>query len=278
MPGINLPQYVKPPMGMNANAKASPTQSAYNNYGTAMRQQGEDYSDIMNKFRSVYDSAGSGNGSGSANFNFDVNLPTYQTTPDYRSAVNNLADLSKTGGYSQADIDNIRERGISPIRSVYGNAQNNLKRQRTLQGGYSPNFAAVSAKMAREMSSQLSDATTNVNAQIAQQVAQNKIGIAGQYAGTTAGEQGSRNNFELERSKMANQFGLDKLNMQERQFEIPFQTRLSALSGMANLYGTTPAIGALTQNGAQNQASLQANIQSNNRSHGLNTLGRYLGA
>src|SRR6266852_3480585 len=40
----------------------------------------------------------------------------YSQSPDVTSSLSNLRDLSTTGGYSAGDIQNIRERDISPIR------------------------------------------------------------------------------------------------------------------------------------------------------------------
>jgi hypothetical protein len=267
-PGTYKPNYVKPP---------SPVQDAYNNQATAYKQQGQDYSDIMNKFRDLYDRAGNISTNG-LDLNANFNIPSYQSTKDYTDAISKQKALAENGGYSPEDIANIRERGISPIRSVYQNAQRNVERQRALQGGYSPNFAVVSAKMAREMSSQLSDATTNINAQIAQQIAQNKIGATNAYAGTASHEQDERNNFELQSAQMGNSLALDKLGIQERLLEFPIQSRRSALDGMIGLYGTTPAWASLTQNGALNNAQLHNSITQGNRANGLDLLSRYMGA
>jgi len=121
----------------------------------------------------------------------------YSQSGDLTSAIANLKGLSETGGYSEGDKANITARGIAPIRAVYGNAQNDLSRQRALTGGYSPNYGAVSSKMAREMADQLSAKTTDVAAVLGQNIAQNKLTIAPTYANATAGQ-----------SDLANQIGL----------------------------------------------------------------------
>ena len=256
--------YVKP--------KKSPVDTAYDTYGTAAKAQGQDYTDIMNRYKSLYDTLGSGGGNGNSalNLNYDYTVPTYRTSADYTDAVKNLRTLAGNGGYTDQDIADIRARAISPIRAVYGNAQTNLNRQRRLQGGYSPNYTAATTKMAREMSSQLSDATTNANAQIAQQIAQNKVGLAGQYADTTSHEQDSRNQFDLATAEMGNKYGLDKLNANIQSYQIPIQAKLAALGGMAGLYGTTPAVTSLMQHGAQNEAQMDAA----NRQQDFNNKGR----
>ncbi len=241
-----------------------PTQSAYDNYGTAVRQQGADYSNIMNKYNDVYSSIPGMGQNAAKTFQMDYTKPTYQTTQDYTRAVGNLRNTSDKGLYSDEDQANLRERGVSPIRSVYANAQRNVNRQRSLQGGYSPNYAAVSAKMAREMSSQLSDQTTKVNAQIAQDIAQQRAAAQSQYAGTAAGEQNARNQFELSAADMNNKYGLANVDQQMQDYWKPTQMKLSALGGMNQTYGTTPAFAALMQNGALQQGAQQANVNQNN--------------
>jgi len=98
---------------------------------------------------------------------------------------NNIAaqyqQFSNTGGYSPEDVSNIRSRALSPTRAVYANAQQNVNRQRSLQGGYSPGFGTLQARMAREQSQGLSDASTNTEAGLAQMIQEGKLkGLAGQ--------------------------------------------------------------------------------------------------
>jgi hypothetical protein len=259
----------------------NPLQGAYDAYSGSVRQQAGDYDDIMNRYRSLLTDIGNNLGPNLRNSIATSGtggpiVPTYQSTPDYQNAISNLGGLAKTGGYSDADIANIRERGISPIRSVYANAQENLNRQKSLQGGYSPNYAAVSAKMAREMSSQLADQTTAVNAQLAQNIAQNKIATSTPYASITAGEQANRNDFALRAADIANSTKNNNLNAILESYTAPLQGKLSALSGMTGLYGTTPAFANMLGNQANAQAGLQAGIQQGNRSAALNTISQYL--
>ena len=89
-------------------------------------------------------------------------------------------NFANTGGYSPDDISNIRARSVAPMRAVYQNAQNDINRQRSLQGGYSPNYTAASAKMARELGYGLADASTNTEAALADQIRQGKLsGLGG---------------------------------------------------------------------------------------------------
>lgn len=100
-------------------------------------------------------------------------------------------DFAKTGGFSAADLANIRARAVSPIRAVYANAQQNVNRQRALQGGYSPGFGVLQARMAREQGQGASDAATNAEASIAEMVQQGKLAGLQGMAGTEARQSGS---------------------------------------------------------------------------------------
>lgn len=123
---------------------------------------------------------------------------TYQQNPDVIAGLSRLKNLVDTGGYTPEGIADIRERGISPIRSVYANAQRNVDRSRALSGGYSPNFNAVSAKMAREMADVVGNQTTNVNAGIAQNVAANKLSAAPAYSAAAQAQSELQNLIERE--------------------------------------------------------------------------------
>lgn len=95
-------------------------------------------------------------------------------------------DFAKTGGFSAADLANIRARALSPVRAVYANAQQNVNRQRALQGGYSPGFGVLQARMAREQGQETSDAATNAEAAIAEMVQKGKLAGLQGMAGTEA--------------------------------------------------------------------------------------------
>jgi len=197
---------------------------------------------------------------------------TYQfsQTPDYRGAVSNLQGLAQTGGYSTQDIADMRARGISPIRAIYARAQANLNRNRALQGGYSPNYAAATAKMARDESQQISDATQNVNAQLAQMIAQNKLAIAPELASTTAGEQALQNQYGAQAVNTANQgqmWNVQNLQDIDRQ---NLGSRIQSLEGLRSLYGTTPALASLFGDQAMRTAGLVQNATNDQIAAGSN--------
>lgn len=136
---------------------------------------------------------------------------------DYERLMGQYDDWTKTGGYSPDDISNIRARNSAPFRSVYSNAERELDRNKALQGGYSPNYAAASAKMAREMSQGLSDANRNVEGDIAQMVHQGKLqGLQGasQLYGTTPGLASTFGSQNLQAQQMMNQLNLGLIDAQ----------------------------------------------------------------
>lgn len=95
-------------------------------------------------------------------------------------------DFAKTGGFSASDLANIRARAVSPVRAAYQNAQQNVNRQRSLQGGYSPGFGVLQARMQRQQGQGVSDAATNAEAGIAEMVQQGKLAGLQGMAGTEA--------------------------------------------------------------------------------------------
>jgi hypothetical protein len=99
-------------------------------------------------------------------------------------------NFAQTGGFSPTDLANIRARAVSPVRAVYQNAQQNVNRQRALQGGYSPGFGVLQDRMARGQSQGISDQSIAAEGEIGQMVQQGKLaglqGMAG-TEGTTSG-------------------------------------------------------------------------------------------
>lgn len=99
---------------------------------------------------------------------------------DFGSIMSGYRQFAETGGFSPDDLANIRARAVSPIRAVYANAQREVSRNRALQGGYSPNFNAAMAKMAREQSMSQADASINREAELAEMVQKGKLaGLGG---------------------------------------------------------------------------------------------------
>jgi len=303
--GMVLPGY-RPPES-NPGANGSPIRSVYD---AAATQQAGDYDSIMSGYDSLLNRSKSGQGQSNLNyipinpvFQGQLQGTPYQRSSELNTALTGLEDYSRTGGYSDADIGNIRERAISPIRSIYSSAQEGLRRNKVLQGGYSPNYGAVSAKMARDASSRIGDITTNANAQIAQMIASGKLSGL-QSLGSVAGRDNELSNAaNVRNTDLQNQVSLmnsdeqrrvDDINRQMRQYIDEANQRseqqntsneLSALQGKSSLYGTTPALtqtfgNQVLANNAQNmQAVTTANqIKTQRANLGLNLVNSQLGA
>jgi len=185
--------------------------------------------------------------------------------------------FADTGGYSANDIADLRSRGVAPIRAAYANAEREVSRQRALQGGYSPNAAAVQAKMAREQGQSGADALQNVNAGI----------IANRNAGRLSGMQGMagidtnrignqitgmKGMSDIEAQRLGAQMQTNQFNatagMQADQWNAG--NRLNALQGASSLYGTTPGMAnmfgdqlgrAIAQSGQQGTSYINAENQ-----------------
>lgn len=225
------------------------------NYGRGSEANYGDYTDIMNQYRNIATGAGgsSGGGGGGGGASAFLVHPGRASYNDPFKSYAGYTEFSKTGGYSADDIANMRARGISPIRSAYANAERNLQQNRSLQGGYSPNMAAAQVQMAREQGQSAADATQNVEATLAQ--ARNQGRLSG--LGGMSNIEGQRLGADVDLSKFNTQ-----LDFQGQQYNAAAQQRAQAqnaaagaasraasnndrfraLSGMTNLYGTTPGM------------------------------------
>jgi len=152
-----------------------------------------------------------------------------QAFGDYGNIQGQLQNFATTGGYSPEDVANIRSRSVSPIRSIYSGARRGIDRQRSLQGGYSPNRTAALSKMAREQSYTTADASTNVEAALAQMINQGKrFGLSGMSSlyGTTPGLANMFGQQALGAQGLQNQMGLGipQLQMGASQLPGPWET------------------------------------------------------
>lgn len=200
-------------------------QMAYN-YGYGSQTGMQDYQDIMNRYRSLYGQAGSnpyqaytagGVGPG-------------ESYGGYR-------EFSQTGGYSPEDIANMRSRGVSPVRAAYANAEREVNRQRSLQGGYSPNMTASLAKMAREQSQGMSDALQNTELGVQNAIRQGRLAGLGGMSQT-----------ELANNDINARVGMFNASQQSRANELNQMLPYEALRGMTSLYGTSPGMASIFGN------------------------------
>ncbi len=267
-------------------------------YDAAAQTQAGDYDNIMAGYDSLQQRA-SGQGQGasqplnyvpaqakSASFTPGA---SYERTQDFGGLVGKLNDWTNTGGYTDSDTANIRERALSPIRAAYGNAQRNLNRQKVLQGGYSPNHGAVTSKMAREQGELASNATTNVNAEIAKMIAANKLAGMQTLSPMLTGENNLSNSMRANNASAQQSFDAgnieDERNVRDMNANLAMRVNemnqardlsnnnveLSALAGKTNLYGTNPALTStfanqVLSNNQQNMQAIQtANMIKNQR-------------
>jgi hypothetical protein len=113
--------------------------------------------------------------------------------PGAPEAYAGFKEFSQTGGFSPADLANIRARAVSPVRATYANAMRNVERQRALQGGYSPGHNVLLSRMAREQGQSAADVSTNAEAAIAEMIQQGKLaGLQGMVSAAPSGGGGSQ--------------------------------------------------------------------------------------
>lgn len=254
-----------PPM----QKQQSPVQDAYNLYNTGVTQQAGDYDRIMSGYDDLISRLKSSSSSMAAPQVYTPKVAQYSQFKDLTDAISNLKGLATDGGYSEGDRQNIRERAISPIRSVYSSAVRNVDRNRALSGGYSPNYNAVIAKMAREQSDQVGNAITGVNADLAQKIAANRLQIAPTYSNVTGEQSNIRNNMNQNNAGVVNdayKFNIEtpmKYQQQKSNLDLGIG---DALRGKTSLYGTTPALAQLYGQNANQSANIQQNaIQARNQ-------------
>lgn len=262
------------------------------NYGRGSEADYGNYTDIMNRYRNIAGGqAGTAGASTGGTGTGGTYTPFTVSYSDPFKSYGGFEEFSQTGGYSANDIANMRARGISPIRAAYANAEREIGRQRSLQGGYSPNAIAAQVKMAREQGQSAADATQNVEAGLAQQRQQGRLagltgmsGIEGQRlnAQIQTGEfnaqqqaQAQAQNIAAARAAAAS----GQAAAQQAQ-----QNQMAALRGMTQLYGTTPgmsqtfgnqALGAI-QTGGQFGVGMAGNMINAGRNPGMwdQTMGR----
>lgn len=203
------------------------------NYGRGSEADYQNYNDIMGGYLNIAGGGGAGGGGGGGGF-----APSYMGYTDPFKSYTGFEEFSKTGGYSRDDIANMRARGVSPIRASYANAEREIGRQRSLQGGYSPNAVATRAKMAREQGQLGADAVQNVEAGLAE--ARNKGRLSGLEG--MSGIEKERLAADLDVSRFNASANMSSAASGSAAAEASRADQLRALGGAANLYGTTPGM------------------------------------
>ncbi len=209
------------------------------NYGRGSESNYGDYTDIMNRYRSIADggpnsgmSYGGGGGMSASHIGYKDPFNSY----------GGFTDFSQTGGYSAEDMANLRARALSPIRSMYSNAEREVQRQRSLQGGYAPNAIATMAKMAREQSQGASDATINAEGSIVND--RNKFKLAGLSGMSDIESQRLKADLEVARfNAQADMAASASASSAAAGASAASNAdKFRALGGMTSLYGTNPGM------------------------------------
>lgn len=250
-----------------------PLQNQYKLYNSGVGQNAEDYKNIMSGYQNQINTNNQAQRLTPGTYTPEAY--SYKPTADYTNAYGQMKDLSETGGYSKEGINELRERGISPIRAIYANANREVDRNKRLQGGFSPNYNAVKAKMARELSDSIGNQVTNVNAGIAQNVASNRLQATPQLANFAQTESGRTNEADrasAEERNRAQQFNIQTPLAYGQYNNALNDNNLRALQGQTSLYGTTPALANLFGNQAQGRADFEENQYQNNTRNGLAAL------
>lgn len=256
--------------------KGDPVEDMYKVYNASVQKQGGDYDDIMDRFKKIYGESGPGmEGSGRYGFNpYTAAQTRYDKSPDTTAALSNLNELSRTGGLDDAAQQNLRARGMSPIRSMYATASRDMDRNRRLSGGYSPNFGAATAKMTRDQSSLIADQMDKVNGTIAEMVQSGRLSAAPNYASAAQAESQLKHNVGMDNTQATNE--ASKFNAQG-MFESQRQRRgdrLGAAQGMSNLYGTTPALSKLYGDQAMDTARFTQNTNQQKKQNAIDLFGK----
>jgi hypothetical protein len=236
-----------------------------NNYRNAAQTNMADYGNIMKGFQDY-----------GKNANFSYNKVSADRPAELgegygylREAMPGYREFANTGGYSAADQQELRARGMAPIRSAYGNTMMEMDRARSLGGnGGAANYIAASSKAQREMPGQMADAMTGVNAKLAEDIRTGKLaGLEGmtKVGGTMGGLADSEAGRMLQ-AQMANQGAdLQTQSMTDR-------ARQFALGGQSQLYGTTPGMASTFGNQALNAYNTRAGMEQSRNQFGLGAL------
>lgn len=167
-----------------------------------------------------------------------------QTLGDYGNIFNRYQQFANTGGLSPEELSFIRARSMSPIRSAYSNAESELGRQRSLQGGYSPGMGTALSRMAREQGQLGSDQAINTEAMIAELTRQGKLAGMGGMASMYGATPGLANMFgnqalsamgqQLQGAGLQNNLSLGMIGAQNQASQIPGNW-MQAMNNIAGL-------------------------------------------
>lgn len=200
------------------NTQGGMTQNNLNNLRTDATRQNQQFENHYNQgFANDWQTNQNLTNQGQSNYDSIMNTPLRNF-----GAYGGYQDFANTGGFSDQNKEDFRARAESPIRATYANANADIDRAKSLQGGYAPNYIAAKAKTARDLSSSLGDAQTNVEASLADQIRQGKM------AGL-----GGMTNIDSVLQKAA----LEKMGL-----------GTGAFNAQTSLYGQAPGMSSMTGN------------------------------
>lgn len=252
------------------------TNQFQNYFNQAAGRNMQDYSNIMGGYQDFAKNLG-----GPTRFSFErVNAARPKELDEaygvLREGLPGYREFASTGGYSPQDVQELRARGISPIRSAYSNTMMEMDRARSLGGGGgSPNYIAASSRAQRELPGQMADAMTGVNAELANSIRQGRLaGLAGiSGIGSEMGGLSSAEANRLLQAALANQGAdIQTQGMGEASLQNLRQNQLSALGGQAGLYGTTPGLSSMFGNQALNAWQQRMGAEQSRNQFGLGLL------
>lgn len=240
-----------------------------NAYTNAASRQRSDYDSLMSGYAGFRD-----NSINPLISSIAGNKPapiTYTRSGDMAKAMGGYSTFADTGGYSPQDVQELRARGISPIRAAYGNTMQELDRARALGGpGGATNYIAAAGRAQRELPQQMADAMTGVNAQLAQDIRQGKL------AGMQGLQQGAVQEAQLDqRAKELTQQGMS--DWQARQIAAN-ELGLKSFEGQQSLYGTTPGMASTFGNQALQSYNTRLNMEQLRQQTGLGMIDAQLRA
>ena len=259
------------------------TSNPMNAYRSAIPQQAKDYDEIMGGYRGLMSQGNPELDSLIGDYRSLMGktgqMPDdlqYSDAPEMQEAFRKLKELSENGGLNEQEAGDLRARGISPIRAVYGNMQRGMDRQRALSGGYSPNYNAAAGRMAREQSESIAGATTNVNAEIAKMRQEGKLKAAPEYANLADSKNSLMNNFALQNQKNKADWAGQQAGLLQGIGGLINQKNdnsMNALRGMTSLYGTTPALVETFGSQVANQSQQNQNAVRNKQNYKMAGVG-----
>ena len=252
------------------------SQEMWNNYSAAATRNTADYGNIMQGYQDYSKNLGGPTKFGYQSVSAERPAELTKAYGYLDEAMPGYRDFAATGGYSPTDIQELRARGVSPIRSAYSNTMMEMDRARALGGaGGAPNYIAAASKAQRELPGQMADAMTGVNAGLAESIRAGKIqGLAGiSGIGSTMGGMAGQESGRMLQAGMANQNAdLQAQQLSEQSLQAMNQNRLAALQGQTSLYGTSPGMASTFGNQALNAYSTRAGMENSRNNYALGLL------